>query len=87
MVRRYDRTELIDEVRPLRSRADHAHLAAQYVKELRQFVNPSAADKSTNAGEAIVLRRRQTGRPSASASCLVLQFQSVKRPPTDTFCR
>src|SRR5262249_30855878 len=49
--------ELLDEARPLRPRANEAHLALQHVDELRQLVNPRAAEKPPDAGHARVVDR------------------------------
>src|SRR6185437_6808660 len=52
--------QFFDEVRPLRARTDEAHLTAQHVDELRQFVDPCRADESTHAGDSRVVARGPT---------------------------
>ena len=44
----------IDLRRQGRARADNGHLSAQYVQDLRQFVDGRAADKAPDAGDARV---------------------------------
>src|SRR5690606_8727133 len=47
--------ELVDELRPLRARADEAHVTGQHVEQLRQLVQPGHADEAANARGAIVV--------------------------------
>ena len=53
-----DSVELLHELRPLRPRADEAHVAAQHVEDLRQLVDAHLADEAADARDAIVVGRR-----------------------------
>ena len=50
--------ELLDEHRPLRPRADQAHVAPQHVEQLRQFVEVRRAQDRAEPRLARVVRRR-----------------------------
>src|SRR5262245_25036039 len=61
-------TKVLNPNRLLGSRADHAHLAAQYIDELRQFVERVAPEKRANPGHARVV----FGRPITEMRCIYL---------------
>ena len=50
--------ELIDEIRAFGSWANHAHVAAQNIKELRQLIDARATDKPTDTSNPDVTFRR-----------------------------
>src|SRR5438094_9395432 len=50
--------ELLDELWPLRTRSDDAHAPTQDVPELRQLVEPRAAQESADARHALIVGRR-----------------------------
>ena len=39
------------------TRADHAHIAAQHVEDLRQFIEPGLAQQPSQPGDAMHLQR------------------------------
>src|SRR5581483_8865958 len=43
------------------TRADEAHVATEYVKQLRQFIEPSLANNFANASDALVVSGRPLG--------------------------
>ena len=49
--------ELLDEVGPLGARADQAHVAAEHVEELRQFVDAQQPDDVAHPGDPAVVGR------------------------------
>src|ERR1051326_8974362 len=55
------RFQQLAKIRLLRARPHQAHMALQNVEKLRQFVEPVLADKSPDAGNAIVIVRRPAG--------------------------
>src|SRR5689334_566009 len=57
-VERYLSYEIVDKTRPLRTRTDEAHIAAQYIDELRQFIDPKLPYQRPDAGYARVTGRR-----------------------------
>ncbi len=57
--------EIVDEFRPLRARADEAHLALEHAPRLRQLVDPHLADEPADTGDARIVRSAPTApRPS-----------------------
>src|SRR5262245_44040537 len=48
----------LDEVRPFRSRPCQAHLAAQYIDELRKLVQSCQSQNSTQPGHSLVVKCR-----------------------------
>ena len=47
--------QLFDEVGALGTRADQAHVTAQHVEQLRQFINAQAADDVPDTGDTLVV--------------------------------
>ena len=50
---------LLDEAGPLRTRADETHLAGQHVPELRQLVEPVAAQEAAHRGQPRIVALRE----------------------------
>ena len=50
--------QLLDKMRPLRSRSNQAHFAAQHVGQLRQFIDAGATDEGADPGGAGILLLR-----------------------------
>ena len=50
--------QLLDELRPLGPRADEAHVADQHVPQLRQLVEPRAAQEAADRRDAVVVLPR-----------------------------
>src|SRR5262249_34693271 len=47
--------QTVDEHRPFRARADEAHIAFQHIEELRDLVDPRAADEAADACDAAIV--------------------------------
>ena len=68
---------MLDKMRPLRSRADETHVAAEDVEELRQFVQVRRAEDRPEARPARVFLRRFHEKPFLSFCTTVLLAMAV----------
>src|SRR5690242_7860295 len=66
--------QLIYEVGALRPRPDEAHLALQYVEELRQLVDSIASQHASYAGDSVIVR----GSPARRSVVLRIDAHAAK---------
>ena len=80
--------ELINELRPFRARSDEAHVAAQYIEQLRQFIQAHHADECPYPRGTVIILLRPAGDPILlGINAHATEFDQLESLPALTHAR